>query len=206
MIRSGEAPWRMRLAVCSLLVAALPAIVSAHTAQAAEGFMTGLLHPVFGPDHFLAMLSVGIVSAQMGGIRIWTVPAMFVTAMIAGAMAGASGQAWPLSEEGIALTVVLLGMAIATVTPAVRSWPVMLAVALFGSLHGHAHGVELPRSVDPVYYGGGFVVSTAAIHLLGVGIGHALTSHDRRVPFLRPIGTVMACMGLTILLTRITTG
>jgi urease accessory protein len=155
---------RAGVILAALLLAGFPSAAYAHTGQAGMGFLSGLLHPVFGLDHFLAMLSVGIVSAQLGGKRVFTIPATFVLAMIVGAVIGVHGTQWPLSEAGIAVSVVVLGIAIATVTDHVKSWPVMLAVALFGSLHGHAHGLELPRSADPVYYAAGFVTSTAAIH------------------------------------------
>jgi urease accessory protein len=189
-----------RISVGAIVSALLPSIAYAHTMQSAAGFLSGLLHPVLGPDHFLAMLSVGIVSAQLGGRRIWTVPATFVTAMIAGAVVGVLGYLWPLSEQGIALSVVILGVAIATMSQSVRSWPVMLVVALFGMLHGHAHGLELPKSADPIYYAAGFVFSTTAIHLLGVGIGHVFTTQARLLVVLRHLGSAMAGIGLMILL------
>ena len=179
-----------------------PSPVLAHTGQALEGFMSGLLHPVFGADHFLAMLSVGIVSAQMGGRRVYTVPALFVLSMIGGAAVGLTGREWPLAEEGIAISVITLGMAIAIVTRRVSSWPVMLVVILFGSLHGHAHGLELPRSADPIYYGAGFVTSTATIHLLGVAIGHVFTLRTQSEVVLRHLGSAMAGMGVMILLAK----
>lgn len=184
----------------TLIMAALPTAAYAHTSTAAGGFLSGLLHPVFGADHFMAMLSVGIVSAQLGGLRIYTVPLTFVLAMIVGAVAGIYGQPWPFSEIGIALSVVVLGLAIATMKEERSSWPIMLVVALFGSLHGHAHGLEMPKSVDPVFYGGGFLMSTASIHILGVGVGHWFTSRDSLVTPLRHMGSVMAGMGLMILL------
>ena len=46
--------------------------VHAHTFTGMVGFYDGLSHPVLGIDHFLAMVSVGIVSAQIGGRAIWT--------------------------------------------------------------------------------------------------------------------------------------
>jgi urease accessory protein len=182
----------------------IPAALQAHVGrEAGEGFLAGLLHPVLGLDHFLAMLSVGIVSAQLGGRRIFTVPATFVLAMIAGAVAGVYGYQWPLTEVGIAFSVIVLGLAIATVRKNGGGWPVlavMAVVAFFGSLHGHAHGLELPKSADPVYYAAGFVTSTTAIHLLGVGIGHLFTSKAAFVTPLRHMGSAMAGMGLMILL------
>lgn len=187
-----------------LVLLSFPSAAHAHVdRQAGVGFLTGFLHPILGLDHFLAMLSVGIVSAQLGGRRIFTVPAMFVLAMVAGAVAGVYGYQWPLIELGIALSVIVLGVAIATVGEDGRGWPVLgvlAVVALFGSLHGHAHGLELPKSADPVYYAAGFVTSTTAIHLLGVGIGHLFTTRAAFMTTLRHMGSAMAGMGLMILL------
>jgi urease accessory protein len=188
------------MGVTALILAAAPSTAYAHPiGQSAAGFMDGLLHPVFGLDHFLAMLSVGIVSAQLGGKRIFTVPATFVLAMIVGAVFGVEGHQWPLSEAGIACSMIVLGIAIATVTETVSSWPVLLVVGLFGSLHGHAHGIELPKSADPIYYAAGFLTSTVSIHLLGVGIGHLFTTRVVFTVLLRHMGSGIAGMGLMFL-------
>jgi urease accessory protein len=187
------------VALVALLVLALPSIAHAHPAQSAEGFMSGLLHPVFGLDHFLAMLSVGIVSAQLGGQRIWTVPGMFVLSMVVGAIFGLRGDVWRFSEAGIACSMIVLGIAIATVTERVRSWPVLIVVGFFGCLHGHAHGLELPKAADPIYYAAGFLTSTICIHLLGVGIGHVFTTRSVLVMPLRHLGSAIAGMGLMFL-------
>lgn len=194
---------RLALAAAAGLLAMTPTVAWAHERSSADGFVSGLLHPLLGGDHFLAMVSVGIVSAQLGGRRIWTVPATFVLSMIVGAVAGIYGSEWPLAEQGIALSVIILGIAIATVTQKVSSLPVMIGVALFGALHGHAHGLELPNSADPIYYGAGFLASTTAIHLLGVGVGHLFTGRARFVPVLRHLGSAMAGMGLMILVSRV---
>lgn len=183
-----------------LLAFAAPSLLLAHPiGQSAAGFSSGLLHPVFGLDHFLAMLSVGIVSAQLGGQRIWTVPGMFVTAMIVGAIFGIKGYEWRFTEAGIACSMIVLGIAIATVNENVKSWPVLIMVAGFGSLHGHAHGIELPKAADPVYYAAGFLTSTILIHLLGVAIGHLFTKTWSLASPLRHLGSGIAGMGLMFL-------
>lgn len=192
-----------RVSVTTFLFTLLATAAYAHTSQSDAGFISGLLHPILGADHFLAMISVGIVSAQLGGIRVWTVPATFVVAMVGGAVAGVLGHQWPLGEQGIALSVIILGVAIATITQRVNSLPVMLVVALFGALHGHAHGLELPTAADPVYYAGGFVTSTTAIHLLGVGVGHLLTARTHFDTVLRHLGSAMAGMGVMILFSKV---
>jgi urease accessory protein len=187
-------------ALAVFLLVCFPAVAYGHVVdEEGTGFAAGFLHPLLGLDHFLAMLAVGIVSAQLGGRRIFTIPATFVLAMIGGAVAGAYGYQWPFSEAGIALSVVVLGAAIATVKENGKGWPVMLVVMLFGSLHGHAHGLELPQAADPIYYAAGFVTSTTAIHLLGVGIGHFFTTRTATGALLRHVGSGMVGMGLMIL-------
>ncbi|MCB2081859.1 MAG: HupE/UreJ family protein, partial [Rickettsiales bacterium] len=51
----------------------LSANALAHTGAmgAAGGFAAGISHPVLGLDHLLAMVSVGVLSAQIGGRAIW---------------------------------------------------------------------------------------------------------------------------------------
>jgi urease accessory protein len=81
----------------------LPGLAEAHGFKGEAGFSAGLLHPVLGFDHLLAMLSVGIVSAQIGGRSIWTVPLTFVLVMGLGGFVGMEGIALPGVEYGAAL-------------------------------------------------------------------------------------------------------
>ena len=57
---------------------------NAHTFTGMIGYFDGLSHPVLGFDHFLAMVSVGIISSQIGGRAIFSIPATFVFIMIIG--------------------------------------------------------------------------------------------------------------------------
>lgn len=172
---------------------------SAHIEDAAAGFASGFMHPVLGLDHFLAMFSVGIVSAQLGGKNVYTVPIAFVAAMLAGGAVGAAQIGMPYAEQGIALSVIVLGMAIVLARQGGRSLPVLIVTAFFGFLHGHAHGMEMPLAADPIYYAAGFVASTAGIHLFGVGVGHVLTRKTRLLTMLRLLGSAMAGIGVVIL-------
>ena len=63
-------------------------IAYSHSFEGMNGFYDGLSHPVLGLDHFLAMISVGIISAQIGGRAIWTVPSTFVFIMLIGGLLG----------------------------------------------------------------------------------------------------------------------
>jgi len=95
-----------------LLFYSLPAL--AHSFTGRIGFYDGISHPVLGLDHFLAMVSVGIVSAQIGGKAIWTVPATFVSIMTIGGLFGFFLIIYEFFfvEVGIIFSVILLGFAI----------------------------------------------------------------------------------------------
>jgi len=81
----------------ALLLSAIPSVAYAHdgTNLPLGGFLSGMVHPVLGYDHLLAMLSVGILSAQIGGRAIWTVPATFVSVMALGGLLGLIGIGQP---------------------------------------------------------------------------------------------------------------
>jgi len=157
-------------------------------------FLSGLTHPVLGADHFLAMLSVGIVSAQMGGRAIWTVPATFVLVMALGGLLGWIDVGLSALEAGIAFSVLALG----TVIAADKVLPVplvMSAVGIFAVFHGYAHGAEMPVVAQPVTYVLGFMSGTTFLHLVGVLIGDISQHYTRGKVILRVCGAAIAAMG-----------
>jgi urease accessory protein len=163
-------------------------------------FLGGFTHPVLGLDHFLAMVSVGIVSAIIGGRAIWTVPATFVTFMALGGVLGWSGLAIPMSivETGIGISVVLLGVLI-VLDRALPTLAVQVPVAFFGTMHGVAHGAEIPSIADPVLYAAGFMSGTIAIHVLGVLIGDISRRYRYGRIALRVAGAASAVAGALFL-------
>lgn len=178
------------------------------TAVAHEGsslpygsFIAGLAHPVLGVDHFLAMVSVGIVSAQIGGRAIWTVPGTFVLVMAVGGALGIFDVGLTAIEVGIAFSVLVLGLAIA----ADRRIPVavaMVAVGIFAIFHGYAHGAEMPKVAQPVRYALGFMTGTAVLHILGVLIGDIARHYSPGRLLLRVAGGAIATVG-TLFLTGV---
>lgn len=144
---------------------------SAHPGHGLEAaFSTGAGHPLGGLDHVLAMIGVGLWGAQIGGKAIWRLPLAFVGALIVGALLGLTGTGLPVMEVGIAGSVALLGLAI-VFARRIPAWAGFGMTALFGLLHGHAHGVEMPASGSATSYVLGFVVATLALHGIGVGLG-----------------------------------
>jgi urease accessory protein len=161
----------LRLAAASLALVAVPTIALAHPGHdGTPGFIHGFLHPLGGLDHILAMVAVGLFAARLGGRALWLVPASFVVTMAVAGVAGMTGFALPYVEAGIALSILVLGAAIALE----MTMPVAAAmglVAFFAIFHGHAHGAEMPESMSGLAYGAGFVAATAGLHALGIGLG-----------------------------------
>ncbi|MCS6230777.1 HupE/UreJ family protein [Shewanella baltica] len=183
-----------RIVLLLLLTLCWIAPVSAHEIHSGGGFMSGFNHPVLGFDHLLAMLSVGMLSTQLGGRAIWTVPLAFVTFMLVGGILGLYAIAVPFVEIGIALSVLLLGLAIAFD----RQIPLLLAMAfvgVFAIFHGHAHGAEMPALASPVLYALGFLFGTAVIHLGGVMIGLGMQRMTGQRNLMRVTGAAIAAMG-----------
>lgn len=154
------------------------ATLLAHTdGHLGTSFTEGFLHPLMGLDHLLAMISVGLISAIMGGHHIWRVPATFVSLLALGGIAGIAGYAINGVESWIALSLVLLG-GFLVLNLGARTGLAYAAVAVFGISHGNPHGTELPLATNPALYVVGFMLASIAAHLVGIAIFEAV----RRTP------------------------
>ncbi len=185
---------RSVLRALSLGAVLVPSVALAHTGHGdTGGFTHGFMHPVGGLDHVLAMVTVGILAAQLGGRAIWLVPASFVGVMLLGVMLGLSGMTLPLVEIAIASSVVALG---AVVALGLRM-PVAAAMAMVGAFavfHGYAHGAEMPAETAAAAYAAGFVSATALLHLAGLALGTTVVrGGDARL--LRAAGAAVAVIG-----------
>lgn len=76
------------------LAATTPAF--AHVNPAEHGsFAAGFSHPMFGADHILAMVAVGLWAVLLGGRALWMVPSAFVGTMMAGFLLAIAGTPLP---------------------------------------------------------------------------------------------------------------
>jgi urease accessory protein len=160
----------------------------------AAGLLAGLLHPISGLDHVLAMVAVGMWGAQLGAPAIWMLPVAFPLVMAMGGMLGFLGVPIPGIEYGIAASGILLGAAVMLeVRPPLVAAAVLVGV--FAIFHGHAHGTELPPGQSPLLYSMGFVMATGCLHAAGIGIGavHRWTWGQK---LLRAAGALVAVGGV----------
>ncbi|WP_129648987.1 HupE/UreJ family protein [Peristeroidobacter agariperforans] len=178
----------------SFLYLSLPATALAHTGHATHSFLAGVLHPLGGLDHLLAMLAVGLLAGCSAGRLRWGLPASFVMAMIVGAMIGAGGVEAPFIEIGIALSLVAFGAAL--VWKQTFRAPVLLALtAGFALFHGHAHGAEMGVDLSAASYGTGFVLATALLHALGMLLATRMVQSGQLLSLVRWGGSAIAAVG-----------
>jgi urease accessory protein len=182
------------------LILLAPSLAQAHPGMPGHthGFENGLLHPLTGLDHICAMVAVGLWAAQRGGRALWLVPATFVSIMIVGGMLGMGGIHIPYVEQGIAASVLVLGIFIAAAVrlPLAAS---MVIVGLFALFHGYAHGAEMPESASGFAYGIGFIVATASLHLSGIALG-ITTQRFASAQVVRCLGGGIAACGVYLCL------
>ncbi|MGJ7041098.1 urease accessory protein [Shinella sp. BE166] len=186
---------RITLALAALAATTAPAF--AHLNPEEHGsFMAGFSHPLFGLDHILVMVAVGLWAAQIGGKALWAVPTAFVATMALGFGVALAGIGLPFVEPAILASVVALGLLVAM---AVKLDTVVSAaiVAVFALFHGHAHGGEL-GSAGALSFGIGFVIATALLHGAGIGLGLGIARLSGGAIAARIIGGATALAGLAL--------
>jgi urease accessory protein len=182
-------------ALCLLVLACEPAF--AHTGSSSGGFVGGFAHPLFGPDHVVAMVAVGLWGAFLGAPAIFILPVVFPLVMAMGGVMGILGVPLPGVEIGIAISAIVLGLMVAL---AARPplWIAAVLVGAFAIFHGHAHGAELPPGTDAVAFSVGFVVATGMLHLTGIAFGLLARWPAGRIA-VRAAGGAIALAGVVFL-------
>ncbi|MCG6857971.1 MAG: HupE/UreJ family protein [Salaquimonas sp.] len=185
------------LAFLTLMLAATPAFAHIGAEGLRGGFVAGFEHPIFGPDHVIAMVAVGLWGAFLGAPAIWILPIVFPLVMAFGGALGVMGVSLPHVETGIALSAILLGLAVAA---AFRPplWVAAIVVGGFAIFHGHAHGAELPHAANPLAYSAGFVIATGLLHLCGIALG-MLAARPLGAAAVRVAGALIAAGGVYFL-------
>ena len=199
-----------------LFIFLIPIKSYAHTFTGMVGFFDGISHPVLGLDHFIAMVSVGIISAQIGGRAIWTIPSTFILLMIVGGSLGiyienqqllTSVNLFEISkikileeneylfiEIGILISVISLGLVI-TIEKNLPFKFTIIFICFFGFCHGSAHGLEMPRAFNPLLFALGFSSGSAILHLFGVVIGYLSNRKKTTSIILRSAGFLFVVFG-----------
>jgi urease accessory protein len=183
---------RCLITLAITLAATIPAF--AHLDPVEHGSLAaGFSHPLFGLDHILAMVAVGLWAAQQGGRAIWAAPAAFIGTMALGFAAALAGVPLPFVEPVILASVIFIGIAIALALPIPTSAMAAL-VGFFALFHGHAHGGEL-GAAGAWQFALGFVLATGLLHAVGIRAGLLLSRVSGKL-LTRVAGAATALGGL----------
>lgn len=164
-----------------------------------DGMLSGLGHPVIGPDHLAFIIAIGIAAALVpAGVGLI---GAFIAASTAGVLVHLGAVDLPMSEALVAGSVILAGALVAAGRSASSGRWLALAV-LAGLAHGYAFGesiVGAEQTVLGAYLVGiALVAGVIAVGLMTVTKALVIPS-DRSVVQLRTAGAVLACVGLVML-------
>ncbi|WP_404364534.1 HupE/UreJ family protein [Marinobacter sp.] len=183
---------RLLITLGLMATAATAAAHTGHGAHAESGFVSGLLHPMLGLDHLLAMAAIGFWSVRQTASMKDSTPLFVIGGTVLGAGIAWGGLSLPGVETGIGLSVMLAGILIATMARLPTAVGGSLAGA-FMVFHGFAHGTEMPAGAALVAYLAGFSMATLAITFVGRGLGALLMKTDSRAG--RVVGATLAGVG-----------
>lgn len=193
----------------------------AHSGNVMIGFSDGLFHPVIGLDHLIAMISVGVISSQIGGFAIWFVPGLFVSGMLIGSalaisiylirninepgpffnfiLAHFADYIYFVVEFGIAFSVLFLGIVI-FLNKKLLMMITSIIILIFGITHGAAHGISIPYVIQPYLFVLGFCIGTILLHIFGVLIGYFSIKRPSVNQMTRYTGLLISAFGIKLIL------
>lgn len=191
------------LAVSALLLTAAPA--SAHHIMGGgvpstfvEGLLSGLGHPVIGPDHLAFLIAVGI-AVGVGGLNL-ALPVLFVAASAIGVVLHVNGLDVPGAGLIIAASVVIVGVLIARG----RELPLAVWAALFaaaGLAHGYVYGESI-YGAEPAPLGAYLLGLVAIQSAIALGVAFLWRGSGAKVSTFAPrlAGGAVLAVGVVVLI------
>lgn len=191
----------MKKLALSAMFVTIAAPVMAHPGHGlASGFGAGVVHPLTGPDHLLAMLAVGLWSGFALPRHVWAGAATFLSAMGLGAAFAWMGGAIPGVESLILASVVVFGLLTLAARPGQDrriTFASLAAITGFAACHGYAHAAE--ATGHAAAFLAGFLISTAMLHLAGIGIAKSVATGRAARILQTLLGGAIAAGGLILL-------
>jgi urease accessory protein len=141
------ARWMRRVALAASGIILFAGNASAHHVMGgktptsfAEGVLSGLGHPIVGPDHLAFLVALGVA---VGVFRLSLAnPILFLVAMAGGVAVHVAAVALPGAELIVAASVLLAGALLAVDRKIPTAWWTVLFV-IAGFFHGYAYGESI---------------------------------------------------------------
>lgn len=188
----------MKRLAALLALTPLPAL--AHHAMGGEtpmtawqGFVSGIAHPVIGPDHLAFLVAAGVLAAGLSSAMGVLAIGVFVLGGFAGSLAHMAGIDFGPVEAIVSLSVLAAGLALLWRDVPKALLPAAFAIA--GLFHGHAFAESIIGAEDGplVAYLAGLALMQGA---LGLGVMILARRLMPRMPRLREAaGATVAMVG-----------
>jgi urease accessory protein len=166
----------------------------------ADGILSGVGHPIIGPDHLAFLVALGI-AAGIGRLSLVT-PFLFLVAMACGVAAHVAAVNIPLAELIVAVSVLAAGVLIALdwSIPS-GAWAALFGIA--GFFHGYAYGESIygaePTPLVAYLVG---LVAVQTVIVVGIALAsRAVWTASRIGP--RLVGAAICGIGFTVLVGQI---
>jgi urease accessory protein len=170
----------------------------------AEGFWSGLAHPVIGLDHLAVVVAVGLLAA----ISAWgaAIPVAFAVAAMVGTGLHLAEITLPAAELVIAASVLGFGLLL-TLKDRPQSAVLVGLATLAGLFHGFAYGEAIfgAQTMPLVAYLAGFTAVQMAIAIAAFFAGRQLVQRST-APLVQRVGLVICGVGATFLATALLEG
>ncbi len=165
-----------------------------------SGIMAGLTHPIFGLDHLLAISCLGLFIATLNDRKHWLIALAFTITMAISGWMGIATEGFTYMETGIAVSVVLLGVLLAS-NSKVTVLIGIIASIVIAFFHGYAHGVEMPESSSAFVYISGYTLGVILIFAISIGIGRLINNSINQSTaknIFKVLGVIYSLFGLYI--------
>jgi urease accessory protein len=170
-----------------------------------EGFLTGLVHPLIGFDHFAFIVAIGLLAAtQQRGL--W-VPIAFLFSAIMGTGLHVVGLTLPGTELLISGSILWFG-SLLVIQKSSNPFVVMVLAAIAGVFHGYAYGESIVGAgMSPLLaYLMGFTIIQLLVSLSAYGMGKVLRHYQttqKTFVSLRSAGLVICGIGTAFLMSQL---
>ncbi len=156
-----------------------------------------VMHPFTGLDHLVAALAVGVLAWSMGRRQGGVMAMIYLGSLALGWGLARMGLHVPMLEQGIALSIVAVGVVLllqARASTLVKG----AALMAMGVWHGGAHGLEMP-TVAPAL---GLLLGTGLAVALGVLMA-VISQKMTPVPYTRFAGATAVLVGVMLVVQRL---
>ena len=159
----------------------------------APPLLEGLIHPVLGPVHLLATISIGLFAFMAGDLARVAYPLSSLGGLIAGLL---MGHALPLADPFVVAPIFVLSIAAIAFVWRSPLFTVCTTVGFLGGVHGYLHELDGPE-IGCLQYASGLILTTVALFGIGVLFGVAV-GNAGRLATARVLGAMTCLAGLVL--------